>query len=124
MHIVELDHVNIRTRRVDLIVAFYKRALGLERVALPDETSATRCLGRDGRVFLHIVPSKQAALVDHPQLEHFAFRAEGLEDAEARLTAMNVAFRKIVRGETTALDFRDPDGNRLHLDFPTSGGGA
>lgn len=118
----KIDHVNLRTQNLEEIEAFYCGLLGFDRMQ-QTETSHTRHFGFDNTVMLHVVPSEDATAPAHPQIEHFAFAASNLQDLKTRLTSASVEFREIQRGETTALDFRDPDGNRIHFDFKTKDDG-
>jgi hypothetical protein len=53
-------------------------------------------------------------------LEHFAFKAEGLNAFLERLTRLEVPFSQSRQAGTgnVVINLRDPDGNRLHVDFP------
>ena len=112
----QLDHVNIRSSNVQNLEEFYCGVLGFE---LLDHHlhSGTRHFGFGSNVMLHVVPSDIVEQSEVPAIEHFAFVASNIDDLIARLERASVPFRRIERGPITAIDFRDPDGNRVHFDF-------
>jgi catechol 2,3-dioxygenase-like lactoylglutathione lyase family enzyme len=59
-----------------------------------------------------------------PSLEHFAFAADDLAGFIARLDAHGIAYRRALQvgGARFLVDLRDPDGNRLHVDFDATTG--
>ena len=66
-------------------------------------------------------PQPEGAL----RLEHFAFSASGLAEFLARLAQLGIECnqsRQVGTGNVV-VNLRDPDGNRLHVDFPASEAG-
>jgi catechol 2,3-dioxygenase-like lactoylglutathione lyase family enzyme len=63
-------------------------------------------------------PTPEGAL----RLEHFAFSASGLGEFLARLGRLGIDFKQSRQVGTgnVVVNLRDPDGNRLHVDFPAS----
>lgn len=121
MPLIELDHVNLRTARVAEMIAFYRTILGLEPGARPAFSFGGAWLYCGERAVVHLVevaepPNPSGEL----RLEHFAFRARGFAELEGKLRAAGIEYRvsKLFGTETRQLNFRDPDGNRIHLDFP------
>ncbi|MFY0611511.1 MAG: hypothetical protein JXQ99_08320 [Hyphomicrobiaceae bacterium] len=56
------------------------------------------------------------------KLEHFALSANGLKEFESKLTSAGEKFerRDVPGGVITQFNVWDPDGNHIHIDFPTS----
>ena len=86
-----LDHVNIRTERVDALAAFYAEILGLVRGPRPPFAFGGAWLYCGDRAVVHLVevePGAAGARAVDPaelRLSHFAFRASGLAAFLARL---------------------------------------
>ena len=116
-----LDHVNIRTANLAGLVRFYEEALGLEAGERPPLGFPGAWMYAAGQPVIHLVqveqpPSPEGAL----RLEHFAFSAEDLPGFLARLERLGVPCKKSRQAGTgnVVINLHDPDGNRLHVDFP------
>lgn len=117
------DHVNIRTNNLDAMIAFYSEVLGLrlgDRPAFPFP-GAWMYLGDVAHVHLVGLDAPQKSGGDIA-LEHFAFRAKGLTEFTKRLSANGVAFSTsdVPNASIRQVNFRDPDGNHIHVDFDMS----
>ncbi len=122
-----LDHVNIRTERVDALAAFYAEILGLERGPRPPFAFGGAWLYCRDRAVVHLVevepggtgPQPSAADPMELRLSHFAFRATGLRAFLARLTQAGIAHAvgRLPGAPITQVNLRDLDGNALHVDF-------
>lgn len=119
MSIECLDHVNVRTANLDAMRQFYRDVLDLEERLQPGKRAGFWYWCR-GRSVLHLITAEHTDHADRPQIEHFAFRATGLAGAMARIDALHVAYNLNPTPEQglVQLNLRDPDGNRVHLDFP------
>lgn len=118
-----LDHVNIRTANLAGLVRFYEEALGLEQGARPPLGFPGAWMYAGGRPVIHLVgvelaPEPVGAL----RLEHFAFSADDLPSFLARLERACVPCKQSRQAGTgnVVVNLQDPDGNRLHVDFPAS----
>ncbi len=126
MALLAFDHVNIRTVNLAEMVAWYEDVLGLRSGPRPDFPVPGAWLYLNGTCVLHLVeadpPPSAHAEGESLRMEHMAFRAEGMDDFIARLEAREVAYRLFpVEALGSVLVFiRDPDGNRLHVDFPAT----
>jgi catechol 2,3-dioxygenase-like lactoylglutathione lyase family enzyme len=121
MPLIDLDHVNLRTARVAEMTEFYRSILGLEVGARPAFSFAGAWLYCGERAVVHLVEvAEQPNPSGELRLEHFAFRARGFTEFEQKLRAAGIEYRssKLFGTEIRVLNLRDPDGNRLHLDFP------
>jgi catechol 2,3-dioxygenase-like lactoylglutathione lyase family enzyme len=118
-----LDHVNVRTANLENLVRFYTDALGLERGERPPLGFPGAWLYAGDQAVIHLVgvaqqPQPEGSL----RLEHFAFSASGLGEFLKRLGRVGVEFKQSRQAGTgnVVINVQDPDGNRLHIDFPAS----
>lgn len=118
-----LDHVNIRTANLEALVRFYTEALALELGERPPLGFPGAWMYAGPQAVIHLVgvelqPQPEGAL----SLEHFAFSASDLDEFLARVTRLGVDFEQSRQAGTgnVVVNLRDPDGNRLHVDFPAS----
>jgi catechol 2,3-dioxygenase-like lactoylglutathione lyase family enzyme len=121
MPLVHLDHVNLRTANVARLTEFYCEVLGLHAGSRPAFSFGGAWLYCGERAVVHLVEvAEQPNPAGELRMEHFAFVAEGYEELSQKLESAGVEYRtsKLFGTETRQLNLRDPDGNRLHLDFP------
>jgi catechol 2,3-dioxygenase-like lactoylglutathione lyase family enzyme len=118
-----LDHVNVRTANLEGLTRFYVDTLGLEQGERPPLGFPGAWLYAGAQPVIHLVgvaaqPQPEGAL----RLEHFAFTASGLSDFLDRLGRLGVDFTRSRQPGTgnVVINLRDPDGNRLHVDFEAS----
>ncbi|MEP7049594.1 MAG: VOC family protein [Pseudomonadota bacterium] len=121
MALLRFDHVNLRTANLAGLIEFYCKVIGLRVGPRPPFTFGGAWLYCAEHAVIHLVevaeaPQPGSAL----RLEHFAFTADGFEEFVATLTAANVEHRvsKLAGTETRQVNLQDPDGNRIHFDFP------
>ena len=126
MPLVAFDHVNIRTSHLDKMVAWYDRVLGITSGARPGISAPGAWLYLGDTCVLHLIEADPAPMVyaegESLRMEHFAFRAEGLADFIANLDANSVDYNlfELDDLEVVLVFIRDPDGNRIHVDFAAS----
>jgi catechol 2,3-dioxygenase-like lactoylglutathione lyase family enzyme len=118
-----LDHVNIRTANLGGLVRFYEDALGLRAGERPPLGFPGAWLYAGDKPVIHLVgveqtPRPEGAL----RLEHFAFSADDLSEFLERLEKLGVPCKQSRQAGTgnIIVNLQDPDGNRLHVDFPAS----
>ena len=123
--IERLDHINLRTARLDEMIEWYGRVLDMHPGARPDFGFPGAWLYAGGQALVHLVevgvePGSDASDL---KLEHGAFSARGLTGFEARLKDMGERYRRVaVPGfPIVQVNIRDPDGNHLHVDFDPDG---
>ncbi len=120
---LQFDHVNIRTANLEQMVAFYERVLGMTSGWRPDFPfpGAWMYLGEQAYVHLVQVGSDPDAPKDADalRLEHFAFTGQDLDAYRERLKDAGVACEEVKVPGTNLLqlNFFDPDGNHIHVDF-------
>lgn len=120
MKVKHLDHVNIRTTRLEDLSAFYREVLGLQEGPRPDFAFEGAWLYCGDRPVVHLV-----AVPEPPEpprklsLEHFAFAAEGLAEFLEHLRQRRIGYRVGVAPGfgIRQVNIHDPDGNHLHVDF-------
>ena len=124
MQIKRLDHVNIRTQKMQTMIQWYEQVLGLKQGYRPAGGSGAWLYAGD-QPFVHLVAvgSNPGAGSEQPlKLEHFSFRATGLAIFEQRLKDLGQAYKKSQIEEIGLVLFNiwDPDGNHIHVDFPSA----
>ena len=119
MAIKQLDHVNLRTANLAGMTAFYRDVLGFAEGPRPPFGFGGAWLYCDGQAAVHLVEVDEQPDSRDPQLEHFAFQAEGMADFLTRLRGAGVAYeiRIVPEFEIRQVNIFDPDGNHLHIDF-------
>jgi len=120
MAVDSLDHVNIRTSNLEALVRFYSKAFGMEASERIGSRTRVFWLGKTGQAMLHIVEAAATQRVEKPQIEHFAFRAHGLDSFMERLDGLGIEYnlRAMQDLGLIQVNLHDPDGNRVHVDFP------
>lgn len=119
--LLALDHVNVRTRNLEQMTRFYCDVLGMKSGPRPAFSFGGAWLYIGERPVVHLVEvADQPEPIGELRLEHFAFSAAGLSEFVERLRALGVEHRIGVLPTygTRQVNLRDPDGNRLHVDFP------
>lgn len=125
MQIEKLDHVNLRTTRMSDMIAWYETVLGLKNGNRPDFGFPGAWMYADAQAVVHLVQIEGPESMGSEnalKLEHFAFTAAGASDFEARLEDRGEKYRKVENAGTGLVAFNvwDPDGNHIHVDFPTT----
>ena len=122
MKLSSLDHVNVRTRNLEKMTAWYQQILGLTLGERPSFSFPGAWLYIDDKPIVHLVGVDRSlpAHQDDLRLEHFAISASGLSDFLARLKSKNVNYRlsKVPDFPIVQVNVWDPDGNHIHIDFP------
>jgi catechol 2,3-dioxygenase-like lactoylglutathione lyase family enzyme len=125
MALVALDHVNLRTSRLEEMCAFYCDLLGLVRGPRPPFAFGGAWLYCAGRPCVHLVEVAGDTHIraGEPSLSHFAFSATGKADLLERLRRAGVeyAVAALPGSNVEQVNMADPDGNHLHVDFAGEG---
>lgn len=124
MPIQKLDHINVRTNRLDAMLAWYADVLGMHAGKRPAFPFPGAWLYAGDTAVIHLVGVQGCAGAGSERdlkLEHFAFSATGLGEFESQLRAMKLPFQRINVPSISLvqLHLQDPDGNHVHVDFPT-----
>jgi catechol 2,3-dioxygenase-like lactoylglutathione lyase family enzyme len=118
--LLALEHVNLRTARLQVMCEFYSNVLGLEPGPRPPFAFGGAWLYCGGRPVVHLVEVAEPANASGAlSLEHFAFSAIGLSEFLERLQAAGVQYRltRLPGSGQHQVFLHDPDENRLHVDF-------
>ena len=120
MPIGRLDHVNLRTHRLQEMIDWYGRVLEMPSGARPNFPFPGAWLYADGYPVVHLngcdhVGEQSTDLT----LEHFALKATNLSRFVERLGKLaerfEVAF--VPGAPVVQVNVWDPDGNHIHIDF-------
>ena len=118
---MKLDHVNLRTGRLEEMRKWYIDVLGLRDGWRPPFANSGAWLyaGDDPIVHLISVDHTPAADETDIRLEHFALQGDDLRSFRECLKSAEVACREVRVPDTDILQLnvRDPDGNHIHIDF-------
>lgn len=122
MSLTYLDHVNIRTSNLAEMIRFYEEVVGLRDGERPPFSFGGAWLYCGDKAALHLVEVADNAAGADGQIDHFAFMAAGLKDFLAKLEAKSVEYstRTIPELGNTQVNVRDPDGNRIEIQFPAA----
>lgn len=119
--IQRLDHVNLRTARLDEMAIWYREMLGLAPGPRPDFSFPGSWLYAGGHAVIHLIgrDAPPTGTQEDLHLEHFAFSAKGLRTMLARFEAAGerTMLRRVPGFPVVQLNVWDPDGNHLHIDF-------
>jgi len=122
MQLAALDHVNLRTTRLEEMCAFYCDVLGLVRGPRPPFAFSGAWLYCNGRPCVHLVevpaPGPRRGSGES-SLSHFAFTATGMAELLARLrrAGLEHAIEDLPGSNVKQVRLTDPEGNALHVDF-------
>lgn len=119
MALTTLDHVNIRTSHLADMTAFYRDVLGFQEGDRPPFAFGGAWLYCGGHPVVHLVEVGEQPRTGEPQIEHFAFRAEGLQAFLDALQARGVehTVRPVPGNGNRQVFLSDPDGNHIEVQF-------
>ena len=123
MTVTAFDHVNVRTANLDAMVEFYGDVLGLHPGKRPDFAFPGAWLYLGEQAYIHLVGvSKAPVAAGNVTLEHFAFRATGLVEFRRKLDTRGISHSvdHVPGFPIVQVNFHDPDGNHVHVDFALS----
>lgn len=123
MSLFWLDHVNIRTTKLDEMSAFYENVLGLKRGKRPSFPfgGAWHYCGKQAVV--HLVEAEKEFKSEEAQVEHFAFRSNGTVKAfQNRMKKTDTPYNVVPLTEINMIQVNvfDPDGNKIEIQFAAS----
>ena len=122
MPLVKLDHVNVRTTQLDVMIDWYTTVLGMRTGERPNFSFSGAWMYANDTAMVHLVeiegpPAAGAEL--QLKLEHFAFTATDMTTFESRLQALGEKYQRseVPSANIVQLNVWDPDGNHIHIDF-------
>jgi catechol 2,3-dioxygenase-like lactoylglutathione lyase family enzyme len=115
-----LDHVNLRTAKVETMRNWYVEVLGMRDGVRPDFPFPGAWLYAGDHPFVHLVGVEREPKTAEPKIEHFAFSATGLAEFTAALDAKAIPYQtaRVPSIGILQVNVFDPDGNHIHIDFP------
>ncbi|MFT7576204.1 MAG: catechol 2,3-dioxygenase-like lactoylglutathione lyase family enzyme [Alphaproteobacteria bacterium] len=123
MQIGKLDHVNVRTANLDKMVAWYGDMLGMKPGKRPNFPFPGAWLYTGDNAAIHLIGIEQEPPAqDDLRLEHFAFQATGFAALKERLATAGERHdvNPVPGAGIVQINCWDPDGNHIHVDFPTA----
>lgn len=120
MQVGKLDHINLRTHRLDQMVEWYGRVLGMPSGWRPNFPFPGAWLYADGVPVVHLNGCDRVAeQLPDLTMEHFALQAKGLKELVARLErdGERFAVAAVPGAPIVQVNLWDPDGNHVHIDF-------
>ena len=119
--IERLDHLNIRTHRLETMIDWYGRVLGMTTGPRPNFSFPGAWMYANGQALVHLVGVAEEAGSDPAdlKLEHGAFQASGLHEFIAKLDGMGERYEtfEVPSFPIVQVNIWDPDGNHLHIDY-------
>ena len=121
MPLLSLDHVNIRTANLQAMVDWYAEVLDMHPGWRPEFGFGGAWLYADGKPIVHLVEVDRVSEAEHPGLEHFAVSATGMAGFLSNLRDRDVPYQlaPVPDAGVVQVNIHDPDGNHIHIDFPT-----
>ena len=125
MQLGTLEHVNVRTDKLEALVTWYRDILGMHSGDRPNFPFPGAWMYVGDKPYVHLIGVAEeppAPGGDDLKLEHFAFSATGLTELINRLKGVDQSYdlRDIQGFGITQVNVFDPDGNHIHVDFPTT----
>ena len=121
MSISSLDHVNIRTERLDETVAFYRDVIGLELGERPNFAFPGAWLYTGGEPVIHLIGGERGAGagVGTGTIDHVAFGADDFDGFAAKLSGKSIEYevRDVPGGKIRQVFLFDPNGVKIELNF-------
>ena len=122
MSIIDFDHINIRTANVAAMTSFYTEVLGLEEGWRPDFSFPGAWLYLADRPLIHLRGVDITPGASEVRIEHFAFRANGLNVFLTALRERRLAYNVNVSpsNNNRMVNVYDPDNNHVEIQFDAS----
>ncbi len=123
MPVIAFDHVNIRTAQLDTMIQWYGDILGLRPGPRPPFAFRGAWLYLGNQPYVHLVEKTSQAKADpEAALEHFALRATDMAGFLATLDDHGIPYSvdEVPEFPIVQVNFHDPDGIHIHVDFDKS----
>jgi catechol 2,3-dioxygenase-like lactoylglutathione lyase family enzyme len=114
---MELDHVNLKTDRLDETIAFYRDLIGLEVGYRPKFSFAGAWLYHAGRPIVHLKAPGARDGAETGAVDHVAFRTADLTPILTRLKEAGVPHeaRRLPDDSARQVFFADPNGVKVEI---------
>ena len=125
MSVGQLDHFNIRTRKLDDTVRFYEDVLGLEKGPRPNFAFPGAWMYSEGKAVVHLVDISRTEEPQKPDsgvVHHVAFVSRGFDGMKQRLESGGFAYdsRQVPGGELWQIFVNDPNGVMIELNYKSA----
>lgn len=119
MKVNGFSHVNVRTSRLDAMIAWYGDILDIHPGPRPDFAFNGAWLYVGDNPFIHLVEVAKEPQAREPKIEHYAFDATGMGEFAAKLDARKIPYTvdPVPGFPLVQINCFDPDGNHIHIDF-------
>ncbi len=119
MPMQSLDHVNVRTHRLQAMIAWYRDVLGMEAGPRPGFSFGGAWMYCAGKPIVHLVEVEEEPAAIAPKLEHFAIGGSDLEGLLAKLDEAGIPYEvgRPPGFPIIQVNIHDPDQNHIHIDF-------
>ncbi|MEP4194420.1 MAG: VOC family protein [Aliishimia sp.] len=119
MKINRLDHVNLRTDKLEQMIEWYDRVLGLKAGFRPNFPFGGAWIYVGDDPVIHLVEVDEECASTEPKIEHFAFQASGQQDLIDHLQTLGIehSVDPVPGLSITQINLADLDGNHIHIDF-------
>ena len=122
MSVGQLDHFNIRTRKLDDTVRFYEDVMGLEKGPRPNFAFPGAWMYSEGKAVVHIVDISRTDEQQKPDsgvVHHVAFASRGFDGMKQRLQSKKMPFdaRQVPGGDLWQIFVDDPNGVMIELNY-------
>jgi len=124
MPLIQLNHVTVRTKDLEVTRSFYEDVLGLSAGWRPDLGFPGYWMYCGNQPVIHVVPPGQeiggGGADETGNFDHVAFLATDIDDVRARLVARGTTFREryIPDGQRRQIFLFDPSQILVELNFP------
>lgn len=122
MKIGKLEHVNLRTTQLEVMVDWYTNVLAMRSGDRPDFPFPGAWMYAGNAAAVHLIGIEGAPGIGSEaelKLEHFAFSATGRIEFEAKLQAIGEQYKRVEIPSFNLIQINlwDPDSNHIHIDF-------
>ena len=116
---MRLDHVNILTKNLDKMVAFYTQVLDFQTGWRPEFDDGGAWLYQDGKPLIHLVDRSDQIDQGIGRIEHFALTGADKNAVIEALSKNKVPYDivDIPKANASSLNIYDPDGNHVEVIF-------
>lgn len=122
MQIDRLDHANVVTNQLQVMIDWYTDMVGLRSGDRPPFPFPGAWMYAGDHAVVHLVETDDATRVGSEvalKLEHVAFSASGKESFQAQLESADQRYETVEIPSFNIIQYNvwDPDGNHIHIDF-------
>lgn len=119
MKVTGFSHVNVRTSRLDAMIAWYGDILDMHPGPRPEFAfrGAWLYVGKDP--LIHLVEVAKEPQAYELKIEHYAFDATGMGEFAKKLDDRDIPYSvdPVPGFPLVQINCHDPDGNHIHIDF-------